>query len=82
MVTKSQEKRIEEAINMRLQLQKLGVLTDPKIAAKVKQHMNVFVSGDPQSSSFRLYLDGKSYVRVNLCDKEDIQSGIAVELSK
>jgi hypothetical protein len=82
MAIKSQEKRIEEAVNIRLQLQKLGVLTDPKIAAKVKQHMNVFVSAEPQGSSFRLYLDGKSYVRVILCDKEEIQSGIAVELAK
>jgi hypothetical protein len=83
MVTKPQKMRLEEAMNIRQQLQRMGALTDPQTAATVKRNLNAFVSDEPQGSSFRISLsENSSFIRVILSVKDHMQSGLTVELSR
>jgi hypothetical protein len=73
---KTQPQRLQECIQIRTQLQSLGVLSIPHIADTLKKNMNAFVTtGD--SCSFRLNMDEKGvYFEVILTSNENKKSGV------
>ena len=73
---KSLEERITEAMNIRLQLQTLGLLTVPHITETLKQHTNAFVK-EAQSQTFMLK-EKQIVVKVQLSTSSNKKSGLTL----
>lgn len=73
---KSVEERVQECINIRSQLQSLGILTIHTIKEKLAHHMNDYIKyGD--STSFKLKVpEGGAMFEVNLVGSEGKKSGV------
>jgi hypothetical protein len=78
-MTKTVDTRIAECVNIRRQLQSLGILTIPDISAKLTKRMNEFVSSGI-SQSFKLIIpdDPGTYVHVILSSNPAKQSGVSL----
>jgi len=73
---KSVEVRIQECMQIRGQLQSMGVLSIPHLAEKLKAKMNSFIKTG-ESSTFNLSLDQKGTTfQIILTSSENKKSGV------
>jgi len=78
MDTKSLQRRLDEASNIRTQLQKLGILVDDNIRLKLKLASNEFIRTG-YSSTFRLPIDNHTNAIVHFKGSQHSKSGIVLE---
>lgn len=70
--------RVEEALSIRAQLQKLGLLVDDDTRLKLKLASNEYVRTG-YASTFRLKIDAKTRVIIHFRSNEGQQSGVVLE---
>ena len=75
---KSTEQRLEECIEIKTKLQKLGATISDNARKRISRAMNDFIrTGEP--NSFHVRLDDNSNIRVTLTPTLSKQSGIVLE---
>jgi hypothetical protein len=77
--TKQEDERLQECVELRKQLDKVGVMLDPACREQVSAHMNAFVrDGTPSSACFRV--EGH-LVHLVLTSRAHKKSGVVLEVA-
>lgn len=75
---KSSSVRLKEAMDVRANLERMGLLVEPKNVELVRNHMNAFVRGDGCSRNFKLRVKDDCSLSVVLACDAAVESGITV----
>ncbi len=75
---KSSEVRLKEAMDVRANLERMGLFVDPNNAKLVRDHMNAFVREDGCSRQFKLRVKDDCSLSIILACDVAVESGITV----
>lgn len=72
---KSLQERIAECMNIRRQIESLGILVCPEISKTLSQHMNAFISNET-SQTFNIRATNMVTLKIVLTCNDKKQSGV------
>ena len=77
-IRKSSAVRMQEALDVRAKLERMGLLVIPENSARVRDNMNAFVRGDGCSRQFKLRVKDDCSLSIVLACDAAVESGITV----
>ncbi len=81
-MAKTQSERLSECMEMQTKLRRVGLYSDPPVAAALRTHFNAFVR-DGISCQIRIDTsDAGARIILSLSTNPEVQSGITLEKAK